>query len=446
MDKMAIYNSLPVWGQNLVCWNEGRKNRKTRYSTDFWRALEEYESHNEWSYEQLCEYRDARLRRMVHHCCKTVPYYTKLFREGGIDPDSIRTIDDLKVLPILTKQIVNEDPQSFVSTAFIQDSTVTAHTSGTTGSGFVFKTTQQAICEQWAVWWRYWRRIGVKFNTLCGRFGGRSVVPVTKNCPPFFRWNKPDHTMYFSTYHLSEENLPAYIESLQKYNVTWIHGYPSAVNVLAEYMYAHGIKLPVEYVTTGAENLLPAQQKYIAAAFNTPAYQHYGLSEAVANFSEDKNHTMYVDEDFAATEFMPMTGDGDRCEIIGTNLTNFAMPLLRYRTNDICSVCETSSGRVVTSLDGRLEDYVMLPNGAKIGRLDHIFKDLTGIREAQIIQKDIDHLQVLVAKGNSFNNEEERRLKKELSLRLIGIEIDIIYVDAVPRTASGKLRFVVSEI
>ncbi len=445
MDVMKVYNRLPVWGQNMACFAEGMRIRRTRYGKDFWQALNEYESHDKWSYERLCEYRDERLRKMIRHCYDTVPYYTKLFRDGGIDPDSIRTLDDLKVLPILTKAEINSHPEDFISTAVPKEKMITGHTSGTTGGGFVFKTTQQAVCEQWAVWWRYRRRLGIEFDTFCGLLGGRSVVPVTAGKPPYFRWNKPNRQMYFSTYHMNEETLPEYIASLRKYNVRWIHGYPSAINVLAEYMYSHGVELPMEYVTTGAENLLPSQKEHISAAFHVQAYQHYGLSEAVANFSEGPDHVMYVDEDLAAAEFLPM-GDDGQCEVIGTNLINYAMPLLRYRTNDICSVTETADGRIITSLDGRLEDYVVLPNGTKIGRLDHIFKDLVSIREAQIVQKSRDRLQVLVVKGASYDKDAEERLKKEMALRLTGIGIDIVYVDAIPRTKSGKLRFVVSEI
>lgn len=445
MNKMDVYNRLPIWGQNLACFAEGMRIRKTRYGKTFWQALDEYESHNGWSYEQLCDYRDERLRKMIRHCYDTVPYYTKLFKDGGIDPDSIRTLDDLKVLPILTKQEVNRHPEDFLSSAVPRNKLVTGHTSGTTGSGFVFKTTQQAVCEQWAVWWRYRRRLGIEYDMLCGGFGGRSVVPVNINEPPYYRWNWPNHVMYFSTYHISEATLPSYIEALKKHDIEWIHGYPSAINLVAEYMCALKMELPMRYVTMGAENLLDSQREHISAAFHVQAYQHYGLSEAVANFSEDCGHTMYVDEDFAAVEFLP-TEDSDHYEVVGTNLTNYAMPLLRYETKDICGVTETAEGRVVTSLDGRLEDYVVLPNGAKVGRLDHIFKDLVSIREAQIFQNSADRIEVRVVRGQGYSEADEGRLKEELALRLTGIQIDIAYVDTIQRTSAGKLRFVISEV
>lgn len=445
MDKMELYNKLPIWGQNLACYAEGMHIKKTRYGKAFWSALSEYESHNNWSYEQLCEYRDNRLRRMIQHCYKTVPYYTKLFRDGGINPDSIRTLDDLKVLPILTKDEVNRHPEDFISSLVPRKKQITGHTSGTTGSGFVFKTTQEAICEQWAVWWRYRRRLGIKIDDLCGLFGGRSVVPIEQSDPPYYRYNLTNHILYFSTYHLNDANMQHYVKVLLEKKIQWLHGYPSAINVLADYICTHNIDLPMMYVTTGAENLLYAQKERMENAFQAKVYQHYGMSEAVANFSENSEHEMYVDEDFAATEFIPVIGTG-KLEIVGTNLTNYAMPLLRYRTNDLCNVTNTSNGRLVSSIDGRLEDYVVLSDGTKIGRLDHVFKDLTHIREAQILQKSVNNIVVKVVKGTDYDEIDENRLKAELELRLKGVQIEVVYVDSIERTSSGKLRFVVSEI
>lgn len=445
MDRMELYNKLPIWGQNLACYAEGMRIKKTRYGKTFWSALSEYESHDNWSYEQLCEYRDNRLRRMIQHCYKTVPYYTKIFHDGGINPDSIRTLDDLKVLPILTKDEVNRHPEDFISNLVPRKKQITGHTSGTTGSGFVFKTTQEAICEQWAVWWRYRRRLGIKIDDLCGLFGGRSVVPTEQSAPPYFRYNLPNHILYFSTYHLNDDNMQHYIKVLSEKNIQWLHGYPSAITVLAEYLCTHKIDLPMMYVTTGAENLLSMQKERIENAFHTKVYQHYGMSEAVANFSENIAHEMFVDEDFSATEFIPVIETG-RFEIVGTNLTNYAMPLLRYKTNDLCDMVYTNKGRLVSSIDGRLEDYVVLPNGTKIGRLDHVFKDLVNIREAQILQKSVNNIVVRVVKGTDYEESDEIRLKGELELRLKGIQIEVIYVDSIERTSSGKLRFVVSEI
>jgi len=447
MDKMFIYNKLPVFAQNVACYYEGRKIKKNRYGKTFWDLLSNYESRNNWTYEQLCTYRDNRLANMIKHCYNTVPYYKRLFDNLGILYQDIKTIEDLKYLPVLTKQTVKENFKDFISTAIPANRMIISHTSGTTGSGFKFYTTKEAICEQWAVWWRYRRNLGIEFDTWCALFGGRSVVPVERSKPPYFRINAPCRQIYFSTYHMSEENLKWYVVELNARKLKWIHGYPSAISLLADYIICNKLKLSyqVEYITTGAENLMPLQVDKIQKAFNVIPYQHYGLSEGTANFSQNKDREIYVDEDFAVVEFINQSND-ECCEIIGTSLSNFAMPLLRYKTGDIATVKNTARGRLITNLDGRSEDYVVLPNGARIGRLDHIFKDMVNIKEAQIIQKKIDEVVLKIIKNPEYSETDEKMLYKETIQRLNGINIKIEYVNHIPRSNTGKLKFVVSEL
>jgi len=448
MDKMLVYNKLPVFLQNVACYYEGWRIQQIRYGDVFWRLLKEYEDRYNWSYDQLCEFRNTRLKRMVQHCYKSVPYYTHLFNEYGINYESINTIEDLKVLPILTKQIVNENFSEFISNSIPRSKMVVSHTSGTTGSGFKFFTTNEAISEQWAVWWRYRRKIGIQFGMWSALFGGRSVVPINHLVPPYSRMNTPCKQEYFSTYHMSDDTLLWYINELEKKQLQWIHGYPSAVNLLAEYMLSHNIKLSyqLKYITVGAENLLSSQMERINQAFGIFPYQHYGLSEGVANFSQDPNRIMYVDEDFGSVEFLNEQGNEEACNVVGTTLSNYAMPLLRYRTGDIASVKTTSNGRIIMALDGRNEDYVILPNGNKIGRLDHIFKDMVNIKEAQIVQKKYNEIILKIVKGENYTEKDERMLYSEVAQRLSGINIVIDYIDRVQRSKNGKLRFVLSEL
>jgi phenylacetate-CoA ligase len=139
--------------------------------------------------------------------------------------------------------------------------------------------------------------------------------------------------------------------------------------------------------------------------------------------------------------------------IIGTNWANPAFPLIRYDSGDIATLSNLKcpcgrSGRIVASVDGRKEDYLILPNGVKIGRLDHIFKDLVHIREAQIVQTEKGSAVFKVVKGTDYDSSgSEKKLLNEARKRLGNdIKLGVEYVDTIPRTRSGKLRFVVSEL
>lgn len=448
MDKMQIYNNLPIWGQNLACYIEGKKIKATRYGKHFWKKLLEYEEHDGWSYEQKCVFRDDKIQKMIQHCYDTVPYYHKLFNEGGIDPSSIRYLEDLKVLPILTKDIVNMNPEAFLSSKISQDKMITAHTSGTTGAGFIFKTTQEAICEQWAVWWRYRRRLGIDIGTLSGNFGTRFIVPATQNKPPFWRYNNPCHQVYFSAFHEKQDNLKYYIQQLVEKKVSWLHGYPSLLCELANEVLREGdelLKGQITHVTIGAENLLDYQRTIMERAFGVHIYQHYGLSEGVSNFSEYPDRQIIVDEDFAATEFIEQDGI---TRIIGTNLTNYAMPLLRWDTRDTAEVkIQNDFGRVVEAIDGRIEDYIILPSGKKIGKLDHVFKDAVHLKEVQIEQAEDYKITVfLIPRDNEYQHDIE--MAKGLFNQTFGEKVDIKFmpVENIEKSKSGKLRFIVSKI
>lgn len=179
--------------------------------------------------------------------------------------------------------------------------------------------------------------------------------------------------------------------------------------------------------------------------------QHYGMAEGVANISECEYGRLHVDEDFSQVEFLP-TGETGLYRIIGTNWTNPATAFIRYDAGDRARIsgagcpCGRSS-RVVDSIDGRAEDYLILPDGTRLGRLDHIFKDMTRVQEAQIIQDTPAAMTLRVVRALDWTTDDERELLAAARSRVgdqIRIELD--YPSRIERTASGKLRLVVSRV
>jgi phenylacetate-CoA ligase len=448
----AIYLKLPIPLQHAACSLEGRRIKRSRFGSAFSLLLEQAEARTFWSEGQLSRYRDQRLRDFVDHCARTVPFYRRRFQESGISPGDIRTIDDLRHLPIITKREVQENCAQFVSDA-ISDRREITHTSGTTGAGLRFFTTMRAVQEQWAAWWRYRRWHGIELGTWCGHFAGRLVAPVSQAGPPFWRYNYPGRQIFFSGHHMSPANMASYVEELRRRQPPWLHGYPSLIALLAGYVLDTGRDLgyQLRWITLGAENLMPQQASLIERAFGVKPRQHYGMAEAVANISECERGVLHVDEDFAGVEFLSGT-DGKGLKIVGTNFSNRATPLLRYEMGDMATMSDRGCscgrpGRVVAGIDGRLEDYIVLKNGTKLGRLDHLFKDMINIREAQIRQRSRSELLIRIVPGDRYTDADERTLLRETRLRVgENVEIEIERVEKIERTANGKLRFVVSEV
>lgn len=449
IDGEAIYQKLPVPLQNVGTTLAGWHVRRKRYNAEFHRMLRDYRQREFWAAERIRDYRNGRLRAFVRHAVRTVPYYQELFRRERINAADICSLEDASRLPLLTKAEVQAAPARFLSAA-PGGATVMCQTSGSTGSSLRFPSTWRGRREQHVVWWRYWMSHGLTLKTPCLYLGGRAVVPARQTAPPFWRRNRARRQTLFSAYHLNARTAPAYLEEMRRSGTPWLHGYPSMVSLLARYALQRGERLPLQWVTFGSENALDAHWELVRAAFAAAPTDHYGMMEAVANFSQCPHGRYHVDEDFAATEFLPQGGGLYR--VVGTNLSNPSFPLLRYDTGDLVTLadepCECGwPGRIVERLDGRREDYVIARDGTRLGRLDHIFKNVAHVREAQIRQSSPGRMTLHVVCVAGYCADDEEQLRKEIAKRVGDrVEFAIEYVDTLPRSANGKLRFVVSEL
>ena len=451
----GAYRRTPVALQNLQVSAVGWWTNRGRYGGGYRRIAQTVGSQQALTGAALIDYQCKRLGAHLRAAAAT-PFWQRRFEECGVDPAAADSRRELAKLPTIDKATVKVNLSELRNPALQGGRLANVHTSGTTGSGLVFWETRESEWERWATWWRYRERFGLTRTTWCGYFGGRGVVPRAQTRPPFWRRNLPARQVLFSAYHLSEATVADYWAELCRRQVPWLHGYPSMLHALASL--AERAQLPplagVRCITTGAENLLANQRAVIERVFGCRVRQHYGLAEAVANMSEWQDGRMRVDEDFAYVEFVPIPQWPGQFRIVGTNWANPAVPLLRYDTGDVASLepgvsmSPDGTWRPVAAVDGRQEDTVVLPSGALVGRLDHIFKDMTAIREARILQPRRDKLVFEIVQEPDFRTgRDDVRLLREARLRLgEEIAIELAYVAALPRTHTGKLRFVVSQI
>ena len=453
MSLEATYHRMPILLQHAACSMAGWRMQRVRFGLGFRKDLRQAEQRMKWSEDRLSAYRDQRLQRFVRHCAQTVPYYGRLFRDLGVDPGRIRTLDDLGQLPILRKEEVRRCLAELQSTSVPARRRMTVNTSGSTGSALRFAWTREAYRQQGVVWWRFRRWHGIRPGTWCGVFAGRPVAPLAQKSPPFWRYNVPGRQILFSGHHLSAQNMPRYVAELRRRRPPWIHGHPSMLTLLAAHLLETGSDpgYRVRHVTTGSESLLPQQIELIEEAFGTRPKQHYGLVEAVACFSECDAGSLHVDEDYAATEFIPQA-DGPGHQVVGTNFSNLATPLLRYDAQDVVTLAADRCacgrpGRIVRSIDGRIEDYIVLKNGTRLGRISRIAWGLGKVRELQVRQQRLGQIILCVVRRSGYNDADEKRLLQS-ARRRVGADMDIVlrYVDSLPRSKTGKLRFVVSEL
>lgn len=436
-----IYNALPVFLQNILISLQGLYIQKTRFSQQFKTELNFFDQSNP------DEINKSLLKDFLINAQKS-PFWHKRFQSFGVNVNSQNPIDEIEKLPILKKKEVQNN-LNLIKINLMNHRIKTANTSGTTGKGLIFQQTQLMENKQWAVWWRYRKRHGININTWMGWFGGKTIINVNNKKPPFWRVNYFGKQVLFSAYHLNNQTVYYYHKAIREKKLKWLHGYPSQLTYFATLIKENKLDyLKVEHVTLGAENLLKHQEEIIKEVFGVKPVQHYGLAEGVANISQLPSGEFQVDQDFALVEFIPTT-TSNVFKIIGTNYSNFAFPLIRYDTNDLIRIENFLDGRSeIISIDGRNEDYITLPNGIRLGRLDHIFKNAIFVNEAQIYQPTLNEIVLKIVPGNSFIKEfHEKILLRECEQRMgPEVKISFEYFTKLPRTNSGKLRFVESDV
>jgi phenylacetate-CoA ligase len=433
LNVSQIYDYLPLPAQEVLINWAGRRRNRLRFGKGYEEIYQAYLERSLATPGQIWSFQNSRL----------IAFLSVIFK---CPPDE--ALEKFGKHKVMTKRDALDYFKADVLAGY---PTLKRHTSGTTGSGLIFYVTQKSQQEQWAAWWRYRTWHGIPRDEWSCFFGAPKVVPLRQRKPPFWRKNRAGRQLIFSNYHLDKANAPYYLQELKASGHRWIHGFPSSIALLASYARDLGIQVPMKWVTTSAENLLPHHKKLIEGAFGVVPIQHYGQEEGVANISECPRRRLHVDEDFSNVEFFKSGYGENTYSIIGTNFTNPVFPLIRYDTGDLATLlpgdaCDCGRpGRVVDSLDGRQSDYVVTKSGKFVGLLDHVFKDCVNVQKVQIRQDRPGFITILLVKGDAYGTKDEAGLREQIRY-VLGNEMDyeIRYVEDIPGT--GKRRLVVSSL
>lgn len=451
-----MYFASPPALQSLALSAYGSILHRQRYGGD---AAERYRSllDSQWLSEgDLKRYQEERLAGLVAHAARSVPYYARVFRERHVAACEIRTLDDLQRLPLLTKRLLRTRGRDLVA-APTPRGLFALHTSGTTGSPLAIWCTPEGRRYHYAFLRRFKSWHGVELGMRRASFFGRTVVAHGATRPPFWRYDASENNELFSSYHMSDANLPYYAEQLAASKPAEISGYPSSLYVLARYL----LRRPVaecrpRLVMTTAETLLEYQRTAIEEAFQCPVRDQYGCTEMAVFVGQCEYGTYHVNPEYGIVEVLDEDGEpvsvGQEGSIVCTSFVNEAMPLIRYALGDRVAAVKArcKCGRqfpALARIAGRQDDVVLAPSGAPVGRLDPIFKGNRGILESQLVQVAPDVVELKVVRAEDFDDEDAQQLRYELYKRLGNeMKIRIDFVEAIPREPNGKFRAVVSRL
>jgi len=432
----GIYDSLPVWAQTLAVNLTSSVTFRRKYGRVFHEELARLAANEKKSFDQLLHEQQQTIKQLLRYAVKNVPYY----REGRFSPDNFSE------WPLLDKATVAKMPEKFVSDEFSLHRLAVLQTSGTTGTPLTVRFTNECHQTEMAFRWRHKAWGGVPFLSRSAYLSGHPVVPSAQTEPPFWRVDQVERRLLCSSYHFTAQNLPHYADALAGFAPDFLHGYPSSLFVLAQHVLErgeHSVRPRVIY--TGSETLLDFQRAVVERAFGAKVFNWYGNTEMTGNIVECAYGSLHYRMDYGLIE---LQADG---EIVATGLFNRAMPLIRYRTGDVATAqagtCECGCAfPLIEHIAGRIEDYIRTPDGRTVGRLDHIFKGVEHVREAQIVQRQTDELQLRIVRVDGFTSDDEGAILAAARERLgPSIRLRCEYVDAIERTAAGKFCFVVTE-
>lgn len=397
----------------------------------------------------LGAYQAERLKWVIRRAALHVPHYRQLFARSGWSPDSFAGVDDLSRLPLLDKATVRARPADFRDDrAWLA---VRAHTSGSTGTPLTVWRDLSAIIHENAMIWRQRGWFGVKPGDRIATLRGEIVAPPGQSAPPFWRLDRAASELVLSSHHLAPGHIPHYVEALRRFGPAALYAYPSSAAEFARLL--RDLRLeppPLRAVFTASETLRPEDAALIAAVFRAPVVDRYGNAERTVAGGHCERLGYHLWTDATLVELLP--GSDGAGELVGTPLHGRAMPLLRYRTGDLAVAGGSSCpcGRafpLVSRIDGRLDPPLVLPDGRRLGRLDHIWKGIEHVAAGQIVQEADLSVRLRLIPEPGFSARDRARLEAQVRARL-GPEIVIVIeeVDRLPRTAAGKFIAVVSHV
>jgi phenylacetate-CoA ligase len=236
-------------------------------------------------------------------------------------------------------------------------------------------------------------------------------------------------------------------------------GYPSVIHAMAATALEAGLRLtrPPRFVFTGAENMLDYQRRDIAALTGAILTDQYGFSEGCGNASQCPALVYHEDFEFGIVECVDPRPAGDgrvSGRIVCTGFASPDTPLIRYDVGDVgiwedprrSGSCVRRSAMLI-AVEGRSDDYVVTPEGARIMRFDYLFKDTQHIREAQIVQREVGAITVRVVRRNGYSSRDETIVREEVR-RWISptLAVSFEYLDEIPRKPNGKFQAVISRL
>lgn len=402
--------------------------------------------------ERLAAFRDERLQQMIRHAYRTAPFYKKLMDDARVKPADIRTEKDLLKLPPITKQDIQLNYDSIISSTFREDECLVRTTSGSSG-------------KMLRVLWEtdsFWNRLSMYYRCL-------SMIGYTPFKKLLYFLPVPEKSGFtFGLFRQMGLEPKTPFEEIRKHLLAFkpqiLAIYPSYAVDLANYLSRDDIKkIGIEAISLNSEMILPHDRADIERKFNCKAYDEYSSVEMGFIASMCKQRKNHVFTDNVILEILDADGHparpGERGEIVLTSLTNYAMPFIRYKIGDYSHFVE--NGRcscglpfpVIGPIEGRKDDSFTLHNGTQIPAwkiyevverpLEEFGMDKLVLTDFYMVQRKHDLADFYYVKGPDFEDSYLSKLHSGIDT-LFGnqLTVHVNATDNIDRVKTVKRKYI----
>jgi len=451
--KMELYWRLPIIAQERALSLFARRLDRLYYGGTFESECRQIRDTHWPSQDAIEAWQMGRLRTLLPRATASVPHYRSALR--GLDVGRLRSIADLRELPLLDRQAVRRREREFLDEGLDPRRLFKDKTSGTTGTSVtVYWPIGPLRRLQATLEVRVRNAAGVSRLLPRAMLGGRPIVPGDTRKAPFWRYNRFWKQLYLSSYHVSRESAPSYVTAIRGSGVEWITGYGSAIAALAESAMAAGVDpIRMKCVVVSGDTLQPGMRKSIEGFFRCRCFDSYGQVEGFSMAMECEEGRLHLVPEVGIVEIVREDGSpcsaGEVGEMVATGLLNDGMPFIRYRTGDFAAYavdqnCRCGSNHpVIEALEGRVDDYLVTADGRRIGRLSTAVKRSPSIHSAQIVQDRPGSGYLLIRPGEGYRSEDALPVVDDIIERIGAFDLDVLEVEEIPKMPTGKTRLVV---
>jgi phenylacetate-CoA ligase len=401
----------------------------------------EIAKYDSYSLEERQNFVFQQLKSIVSFAYQNVPAYTDHYDSKGFHPEALTCFDDISKIPLTSKSILNQ--YSIEERSYSKKGRYVVNTGGSSGTPFGFYIEPSSMGHEWAHMHTIWGKLGFKVSDLKLGFGGRS------NIKDFVDYDVVRNTFALDLYADYKDIAVKLKKILQKYQVKYLHGYPSSIYDFAIFCKEQDSELreilakQLKGAFMGSEFPHPHYRDTIEEVFDIKTISWYGHTErAVLAYEKNEKYLYEPFQTYGYTEVVNVDG---KDELIGTSYYNQASPLIRYNTND--EVTETTSeGGILQSFQmkgGRSGEFVIDRDGKKInltglifGRHHELFNEAKYIQVKQIEPGIIEIHYV----ANGLSAEKAAMLFDSNNVNMV---ISFVQRDEPVRTVAGKVGLLI---